>query len=505
MKLDELLVKLNYELINGEASVEINRLAYDSREAGRGDVFVCICGASCDGHDFIGQVAAQGAAAVVVEHDVEITEELRSLTVVKTGNTRLALAYMSAEYFGNPAKELFKVGITGTKGKTTTTYMVRRILESCHIPTGLIGTNETIIGDVHIASKNTTPESYKIHEYFRRMVDAGCKCVVMEVSSQALKLDRTAGINFDIGVFTNLEPDHIGPNEHENFEDYMRCKGLLFRQCRVGIVNADSEHFEQVLEGHTCGLESYGIEKKAGLRAENISYGYKDGHISTSYEAVCAAGTDTAGEKRLCVELIMPGRFSVYNSLCAIAVSRHFKVDDELLLKALREVTVEGRVEPVRVSENFDVMIDYAHNAMSLESLLSTLREYKPGRIVTVFGCGGNRSRDRRFEMGEISGKMSDLTVITSDNPRNEEPDTIMNDIETGIRRTDGKYIKIADRGEAVRYAVQNGRPGDIIVVAGKGHEDYQEIKGKRHHMKDRELIEAAVKSESPSQPQPSM
>lgn len=486
MLLSKLLSKLNYDLINGDDTVEVSNLIYDSRKVSQGAVFVCIKGANFDGHGYIEEVASKGASAIVVERDVEINGALDGVTVVKVGNTRRALAYMSAEYFGNPAAELFTIGITGTKGKTTTTYMVREVLESCGIPTGLIGTIETIAGDERIPSANTTPESYKIHEYFRKMVDAGCKCVVMEVSSQALKLDRTVGIDFDIGVFTNIEPDHIGPNEHESFEDYMRCKGLLFRQCKTGIVNADSEHLAEVLEGHTCDVETYGVGGGAGLHADNIIYEHNGGNITTSY--------DITGDKQLHVVLSLPGLFSVYNSLCAVAITRHLKVEDGLLLKALRDVKVAGRVEPVKVSDDFIVMIDYAHNAMSLKSLLTTLREYNPGRIVTVFGCGGNRSRDRRFEMGEISGKMSDFTVITSDNPRNEDPEDIMNDIETGIRKTNGEYIKIADRAEAVRYAVAGGRPGDIIVVAGKGHEDYQEIKGIKYHMNDRELIEAAVK-----------
>lgn len=487
MKLSELLAKLNYELVNGELSAEIDRIVYDTRQKmSRGDVFVCVRGAVFDGHDYIKDAAAAGVTAVITQKDIEITEDLSALTVVKVENTRLALAFMSAEFFGNPAKELFTIGITGTKGKTTTTFMVREVLEKCGISTGLIGTNEIIIGDQHITAQRTTPESYKIHEYFRKMADSGCKCVVMEVSSQALKLDRTAGIFFDIGVFTNLEPDHIGPNEHESFEDYVRCKGLLFRQCKVGIVNIDSEHAKEVLEGNTCGVETYGLNPDAEIRAENISYIHNGGHLSTSY--------DISGSASLHVELALPGLFSVYNSLCAIAVTRHFKVKDELLLEALYEVKVDGRVEPVKVSDDFIVMIDYAHNAMSLESLLTTLREYNPNRIITVFGCGGNRSKDRRFEMGEISGRMSDFTVITSDNPRSEEPENIMKDIETGIRKTDGKYIKIADRAEAVRFAVSMGERGDIIVVAGKGHEDYQEIKGVKYHMKDRELIEAALK-----------
>ena len=242
-----------------------------------------------------------------------------------------------------------------------------------------------------------------------------------------------------------------------------------------------------MLEGHTCAVETYAVDSAADIKAENIEYSHEGGRIRTAY--------DVTGQLGLHVELSLPGKFSIYNSLCAVAITRHFDVSGELLKKALATVKVSGRVEPVSVSDKFTVMIDYAHNAMSLESLLSTLREYNPGRIVTVFGCGGNRAVSRRFEMGEISGKMSDFTVITSDNPRNEEPELIMNDIETGIRKTSGKYIKIADRGEAVKYAIENGKPGDIIVIAGKGHEDYQEIKGVKHHMSDRELIEKAAAS----------
>ncbi len=485
MVLDKLLQKLNYDLINGERGIEVNNLQYDSRKVSKGDVFVCISGAVVDGHTFIDDVVQKGAAAIIIERDIDITDALTGVTVVKTADTRLALAYMSAAFFDYPAEKLFTIGITGTKGKTTTTFMVRDILEACNIKTGLIGTVENIIGDEHIPSVNTTPESYKVQEYFDRMVKAGCKCVVMEVSSQALMLHRTAGIIFDIGVLTNLEPDHIGPNEHSSFEDYAACKGRLFRQCKTGIVNIDNEHADMVLEGHTCELETYGLSSAASIYADNIVYSHDSGHITTSY--------DVKGRQNMHVELTLPGEFSVYNSLCAIAVTGHFNVDKELLEKALYNTKAAGRVEPVKVSDDFIVMIDYAHNAMSLKSLLATLREYHPNRIVTVFGCGGNRSPQRRFDMGEISGQMSDFTVITSDNPRNEEPEAIMNDIETGIRKTSGKYIKIADRGEAVKYAIDNGQRGDIIVVAGKGHEDYQEIKGVKYHMSDRELIEKAA------------
>jgi UDP-N-acetylmuramoyl-L-alanyl-D-glutamate--2,6-diaminopimelate ligase len=355
------------------------------------------------------------------------------------------------------------------------------VLEACGIKTGLIGTIETIIGDETIPACNTTPESYQIHESFRKMVDAGCKAVAMEVSSQGLKLDRTAGILFDIGVFTNLEPDHIGPNEHESFEEYLACKAKLFRQCKAGIVNADDEHTAAVIKDCTCTIEKYGMSEQADLRATQIDLLHEPGKIGLTYQC--------EGLLSMEVKLCLPGKFSVYNSLCAIAVTRHLHVNQEILKKTLYDVKVKGRIELVKVSDKFTLMIDYAHNAMALESILSTLKEYHPHRLVCLFGCGGNRSRDRRFEMGEVSGKLADLTIITSDNPRFEEPEAIIGDIRTGIAKTSGKHVDITDRKEAIRYAIEHGEPGDIIVLAGKGHEDYQEIRGVKYPMDERVLI----------------
>lgn len=486
MLLEQLLEKLNYELINGDVRIRVKELVFDSRNVQKDDVFVCIKGAVSDGHRYIKDVANKGAAAIIVQDDIEITKELKDITIVKIEDTRKALAYMSAAFFGYPANELYTVGITGTKGKTTTTYMVREILEASGIKTGLIGTIQTIIGDEIIPSKNTTPESYMVQKYFRQMVDKGINCVVMEVSSQALMLHRTAGIDFDLGVFTNLSPDHIGPNEHSSFENYAECKAILFKQCETGIFNCDSEHFETMKKGHTCKLSTYGINNDADIKAENIEYHRKDGVIYTEF--------DVKGSELGHIVLKLPGEFSVYNALCAIAITEHFNLDKDKVLQALLDAKVPGRVEIVPVSEDFTVMIDYAHNAMSLKSILSTVKEYEPERIVTIFGCGGNRSRDRRFDMGEISGKMSDFTIVTSDNPRDEEPMDIMKDIETGINKTGGLYTLIEDRQEAVRYGILNAKKGDIIIVAGKGHEDYQEIKGVRYHMTDRELIENAAK-----------
>ena len=407
MKLTALLERLQYEVVQGTKEIEITELTNDSRKVTEGSVFVCISGAVSDGHQYIEEVGKKGAAAVIVEKDVEAPKHM---TVIRVEDTRYALALASAAYFGYPAEQLKVIGITGTKGKTTTTYMVKSILEEVGHKVGLIGTIEAIIGDEVIPAVNTTPESFTIHQYFRKMVDAGCDAVVMEVSSQGLMLHRTAGIPFEIGIFTNLGEDHIGPNEHKDFEDYKRCKGLLFRQCKIGIANVDDPYFKDVFREATCEIETFGFSEKADLRAEHAELVTRPGYLGVAYHV--------AGLMDFDVEIDIPGTFSVYNSLTAIAVCRHFNVPSEKIQKALKVAKVKGRIEMVKVSDEFTLMIDYAHNAMSLESLLTTLKEYHPKRLVCLFGCGGNRSKTRRYEMGEVSGRLADLTIITSDNPR---------------------------------------------------------------------------------------
>lgn len=478
MRLDKLLERLDYEVLQGTDQTEVTTLINDSRKAEKGSVFVCISGAVSDGHSYAADVAAKGAAALVVEHEVDVPEEV---TVIRVKDTRYALALMSAAYFGYPADKMKIIGITGTKGKTTTTYMIKSILDGVGHKVGLIGTIEAIIGEKHIPASNTTPESYTIQKYFAEMAEAGCDCVVMEVSSQGLMLHRTAGIPFEIGIFTNLGKDHIGPNEHKDFEDYKRCKGLLFQQCRLGIANVDDKYFKDVFKNATCKVETFGFSENADLRAENVKLVSRPGYLGVAYHV--------SGLMDFDVEIDIPGKFSVYNSLTAIAVCRHFQVPAEKIKEVLKQAKVKGRIEMIKVSDEFTLMIDYAHNAMSLESLLTTLKEYNPKRLVCLFGCGGNRSRDRRYEMGEVSGRLADLTIITSDNPRFEEPQDIIDDIKTGISRTDGKYVEICDRKEAIKYAIANGQPGDVIVLAGKGHEDYQEIKGVKYPMDERVLI----------------
>ena len=479
MKLTKLLERLEYTCIQGNPETEVTSVINDSRKVTEGSLFICIKGAVSDGHSYAADVAAKGASVIIVQDPVEVPE---TVTVIKVEDSRYAMALIAAAWYDYPAEKLKVIGITGTKGKTTTTYMIRSILEAAGHKVGLIGTIEAIIGEEVIPACNTTPESTTIQEYFARMVESGCDSVVMEVSSQGLMLHRTAGIMFEIGIFTNLEPDHIGPAEHSSFEEYLECKSRLFKQCRLGILNADDKHLEEILKGHTCEVETYGFAENADFRATDTKLVSAPGYLGIDYQV--------SGKRSFRVEIDIPGKFSVYNSLAAIAVCDHFGVTEENIISALKQAKVKGRIEMIKVSDEFTLMIDYAHNAMALESLLSTLKEYDPKRLVCVFGCGGNRAKSRRFEMGEVSGRLADFTIITSDNPRFEEPEAILADIESAISKTDGEYIKITDRKEAIAYAIHHGRPGDVIILAGKGHEDYQEICGVKYPMDERVLIQ---------------
>ena len=475
-----LLKDISYEVIRGSEKRHVSSVVYNSDRVTKDCLFICIAGARFDAHEKAAEAVKKGAAVLVVSRRVELPEDA-PVTVIMVKDTRYAMAFISAAYFGNPADKLKVIGITGTKGKTTTTYLVKSILEHAGHKVGLVGTIETIIGDKRIPAENTTPESYLLQRSFKEMLDAGCDMAVMEVSSQGLMQHRSQGFTFELGIFTNIEPDHIGPNEHKDFEDYMHCKGLLFKQCRMGIVNCDDAHWKQVTQGHTCELLTYGFSKKADIYADDVKLIQGEGFLGVDFKV--------GGLMDFEVEFHAPGRFSVYNALTAIAICRHFNIPADRMKEGLKEAKVKGRIELVKVSKDFTLMIDYAHNAMALESLLATLKEYEPKRLVCMFGCGGDRSKIRRYEMGEVSGRLADLTVITSDNPRTEDPQAIIEDIKTGIAKTEGKYIEIIDRREAIAYVVRYGIPGDVIVLAGKGHEDYQEILGKKYPMDERDII----------------
>ena len=517
MRLLELLKDIPYTVIKGDVSCEIAALTYDSRKATEGCAFVCLSGAVQDGHDFIPEAVRRGAAAVIVEKNAALkkniapagTTHLRevasdrepaaegerdaepkaAVTVIQVENTRRALALMSAAWFGHPAGKLITVGVTGTKGKTTTTYMIKSILEKAGVRVGLIGTIEVLLAGKSIPSVNTTPESYDLQAYFARMAKAGIQVVVMEVSSQGLMLCRVGGFTFDYGIFTNLEPDHIGDHEHKDFEDYKRCKSLLFRQCRVGILNSDSPYFGEMIKNAVCKVETFGYGEEAGLRASAATLLRLPGMVGVRFHV--------SGPVDMDVTVNVPGKFSVYNALAALALCLHFKVREKDIKEALLGVRVKGRIELAEVPGEYTLMIDYAHNALALRSLLFTLREYRPSRLVCMFGCGGDRDRNRRFEMGEAAARLSDLVVVTSDNPRFEEPERIMEDIVAGVEKADGAYVVIKDRREAIAYCIGHAQPGDIIVLAGKGHEEYQEICGVKYPMDERKLIGELLAAEA--------
>ncbi len=470
-ELKKILENVDYELIKGSIDVNIADIKYDSRLVKENDLFIARIGTTSDSHSFIPDVIKKGAKVIAIEKDVEVAE---NVTVIKVKSSREALAYMSAAYFDNPAKELITIGITGTAGKTSTSYMLKAMLEKARNKVGLIGTICALIGERKIELHNTTPESYEVQKMFRDMVNVGCKYAVMEVSSQGLKMNRVDGFTFDYGIFTNISPEHIGPNEHESFEEYLYCKSLLFKKCKIGIINADAARWQDVIKGHTCEIVKYGINSdEADIKASNIEFIMEDNFLGMGFEVL--------GKVDGKFKVSIPGRFSVYNSLCAMTIANELGIKVDAIKKALEDIKVTGRMELVSGNETYKLIVDYAHNEDEMNNLMDTISEYHPKRLVCIFGCGGNRSKARRYDMGKVAGKWSDLIILTEDNPRWEEIESINNDIIVGINKSNGKYIIIDDRKEAIRYAMKNAQKGDIILLIGKGHERYQEVKGVRH------------------------
>ena len=479
MNLKKLLCAIDYTIIQGDFDVEISDIIYDSRKVEEGSLFVCLKGYNADGHKYAPEAASKGAAALLVSDDVDINN--KNVTIIKVKNTREALAFVSAEFFSNPAKELTTIAITGTKGKTTTVAMIKSILECAGIKSGTIGTLGIIIGNRLIKTNNTTPESYEIQKAMREMVNDGCKAMIIEASSIGLKWHRVDAIDFDYGVFTNFSHDHIGGAEHKDMEEYLQCKAMLFNKCRVGIINRDDEKWEEIVKDATCKIETFGFDEEADLVASNDKLLSNPGFLGVHF--------DLNGKINTPVDVAIPGHFSVYNALSAIGVCVDMHIPKDNILEGLKKVKVKGRVEIVPVPGNYTLLIDYAHNALSMENVLTTLRQYNPNRLITMFGAGGNRPKVRRYEMGEASGRLSDLSVITEDNSRFEDVMDIIEDIKVGIQKTNGKYVVVPNRKNAIKYCIENAQDGDIIVLAGKGHEDYQEIKGVKYHMDERELI----------------
>ncbi|MDD5923271.1 MAG: UDP-N-acetylmuramoyl-L-alanyl-D-glutamate--2,6-diaminopimelate ligase [Clostridia bacterium] len=483
MLLSDLLVNIEHKIVSGEDR-EITSLIYDSRKVEKGSVFVCLKGSSFDSHTVTHDVCNAGAVAIIAEHEVEHSDDC---TLVLVENTREALAYMSCAFFGYPANKLKTIAITGTKGKTTTASMIKYILEEKGMKTATIGTLGIVMGEEIIKTDNTTPESYEIQKAMSMMVNEGYDAVVIEASSLGFKWHRTDGFVFDYGVFTNFSHDHIGGVEHSSMEEYFACKAMLFNQCKKGFANIDDEKYNELVKLSSCDVKSFGFSENADLRCTSTALLNRNGFIGVHIE--------TEGMINLSADVAVPGKFNAYNALAAVAVCNDMGASSDEISRGLSKVKVKGRVEPVKISDNFTLLIDYAHNAVSMENVLTTLREYNPKRLVTLFGAGGNRPKVRRYEMGEMSGKLSDLSVITEDNSRFEDVNDIIDDILIGMHKTDGKYVVIPNRCDAIRYCIENAENGDIIVLAGKGHEDYQETKGVKYHLDEREVIQDVVNS----------
>ena len=490
MLLKQLLKNLDYTLVQGCLNTEVTDIYYDSRKVTPGGLFVCIVGTQRDSHDYAADVAAKGAAVLAIQHDLpaEVLAALPDVTVVKFESTRYAMALLSTAYFGRPALEMTMVGVTGTKGKTTTTHMIKAVLEAAGHKVGMVGTNGVYYPGHHYDLNNTTPESYELQKILRQLADAGCDACVMEVSSQGIMMDRVAGIHYKVGVFTNLYPDHIGPGEHSSFEEYRSWKGKLFQRCDVGVVNADDPNTEALLEGHTCKLVTYGIH------APKVDYRASEQYrLLRNKEMLGVEFTLTEPDGHtLDVQVGMPGLFSIYNALATIGVGKVLGLADAPIHEGLKKALVKGRVELVPISHKFTILIDYAHNEAATESLIETLREYNPNRLVVVFGCGCRRSKLRRYGMGEVCAKLADFSILTEDNNRFEKVEDIIADIKTGMAKgnPDAKYVEIPDRLDALHYAIDHAQEGDLIAVIGKGHEAYRDREGVKTPFLERELIE---------------
>ncbi len=489
MKLKDLLGDLDHKCISGDINTDVNDLIYDSRKVKKGCAFICISGAVTDGHMYASEAVNAGAAAIIAEHPLTLPDDVVQIIV---GSCRTALAHMSSVYFKNPAKQLKLIGITGTKGKTSTSYMIKDIIEKAGHHCGLIGTVGAFWKDNKVKTGLTTPESYVIHSLLRQMADDGCEYAVMEVSSQAIMLDRTAGIEFDIAIFMNFSPDHIGKGEHSSLEEYRKCKERLFKQAKIGIFNADDEVCDIFVRNSSCEKNyTFGSLEEADLRMKDIKQWSSKGVLGVSYTMSGMIDADAVLE--------IPGRFNAYNSMAAVFACHLIGIDTETILNALRHVRIPGRVELVSISDKFSVIIDYAHNEVSTRSVLNTLREYDPAHIICVYGAGGNRSKLRRYDMGEVTGELADFSVLTCDNPRNEEVSAINDDIKVGLAKHNGKYTEIEDRVEAIAYAIRHAKEGDIILLLGKGHEDYMEIKGVKYPYSEREAVIKAYELEKES------
>ncbi len=468
MKLYELLDGV--EVLGGyPLNPEISSVTDDSRKVRNSSVFVCVKGKKNDGHDYARKALERGAAVVICDHNIGI----RNCIVVE--NTREAYALMCANYYGNCHRKLKMIGVTGTNGKTTTTFIIKKILEENGYKVGVIGTVNVMIGNEKYPSDYTTPNPSVLHRYLYMMKMAGCDVCIIEASSQALSQERTYGIHFDIGVFTNLTREHL--DYHGSMEEYAKAKAILMQNSSVCIINADDSYAEMMKRNAAEKVVTYAVDSNADIKAENV----KLNHGGVVYTLVCESG-------RYEIAYDVIGKFSVYNSLAALAVGIVMKADMKRAVRAVAEMkTVRGRIEKIPNNRNIHILIDFAHTPDSLENVLKTVRDIYDKRIITVFGCGGDRDRTKRPLMGRIACKYSDLVYVTSDNPRTEDPDRIIDDIVGDIDKNN--YVRIADRTQAIKAAIVEAEPGDTVLIAGKGHERYQILGTEKIHYDEREIV----------------
>ncbi len=478
MKLSNIMKNIKFNLIQGDIDVEIEEIQYDSRKIKKGDAFFCIEGYNVDGHKYIQNAINNGAVAVICQKNIEAD---LSCTVIKTEDSRKSLAIAAANYYDNPSSSMKIIGITGTNGKTTSAFMIKSILEEHGYKVGLIGTIANYIGNKKIHTERTTPESLELHELFKQMVDSGVNYCVMEVSSHSLSLDRVYGIEFCESIFTNLTQDHL--DFHKTFENYFNAKLKLFKLSKNSVINTDDIYGEKAYSLIKHSKLSYGLDPNADIGASDIKMHSRGSKFNLNYK-------DNSFE----IQLKIPGKYNVYNALGCIAVCLHQGIEPEIIKLGLEQVQVPGRCELVPDTHNlgFEIILDYAHSPDGLENILKTAREFTKGKLICVFGCGGDRDKAKRCIMGKIGSDLSDIALITSDNPRTEDPLDIINDIVKGIEKHNFEIIE--NRRGAIERAIEVASPGDVIVIAGKGHEDYQVLKHKTIHFDEREVVSEIIK-----------
>lgn len=476
MLLQYLIENLTDKVIIGDTNIDINKIEYNSQKIESNDVFVAIKGYKEDGNDYIKEAVEKGAVCIVTEDELN-ANELPNITIVRVQNSRIALSLIASKYYDFPARKLKLIGITGTKGKTTTAYMIRDILNASGKKTGMIGTIYNTYGNVCIEASRTSPESLDLQKLLKDMVDAQMEYVVMEVSSHSLVLDRVYGLHFAIGIFTNLSQEHL--DFHGTMDNYLLAKSKLFEMCDFALVNGDDIHTPRLKKMIKCKTATFGLDNAVNITASDV----RINNNNVEFKMYVNKMLET-------IVINIPGRFTVYNALAAIGTCSLLGAQMDAILLALSNIKVPGRSEIIDVPKTFTVMVDYAHNPSSLEAILSSIKKYVKGRIICVFGCGGNRDKEKRPMMGEISGRLADFTVITTDNPRNEDPSIIMKEIEDGVKKTKGLYKIIENRKDAIAFAMRIAWKNDLVLIAGKGHETYQELKnGKRIDFDERKVV----------------